>query len=75
MRADLARGGYRHLSDDTVFALVHRECADWTRARWDAAVLELENAQRAWKRANDLNRMDTVTSVEECLASVFSAAD
>lgn len=54
-----------------VFGLVNREDPSWTRERWETAVRELENAKRAWKQGNDLNRLGTAAAVGTCLSSLF----
>jgi hypothetical protein len=47
------------------FAWVHQEDAAWTRERWDNAIGELVQAQRAWQHANALNRLGDCMGVGE----------
>jgi hypothetical protein len=71
LQTHLARAG---LQVD-VFALVHREEPSWTRERWDAAVLELAQAKRTWQRANDLNRLGSLSALEAYPTSVVSCTE
>jgi len=61
LQRELERRGFR----GDVFAWLHLEDALWTRERWDTAVLELEQAKRAWQQANALNRLGDLTGVGE----------
>jgi hypothetical protein len=48
LQRELERRGFR----GDVFAWLHWGDASWTRERWDTAVLELEQAKRAWQQAS-----------------------
>ena len=71
LQTQLARAGFH----GDVFGLISRQDSLWTRERWDRAVLELEEAKRAWKHVNDLNRVGSITVLEECLASVVPSIE
>jgi hypothetical protein len=57
LQRELERRSFR----GDVFAWLHQEDASWTRERWDIAVLELEQAKRAWQQVNALNRLSVLT--------------
>jgi hypothetical protein len=63
VQTHLARAGWQ----GDVFGLVSREDVSWTRERWENAVHELEQAQRAWQQANVLNRLGDLTGLGEPL--------
>jgi len=72
LQRELERRGFR----GDVFAWLHWEDALWTRERWDTAVLELEQAKRAWQQANALNRLGDLTGVGEVFGHLgISAAE
>jgi len=63
VQTHLARAGWQ----GDVFGLVSREDASWTRERWENAVRELEQVQRAWQQANVLNRLGDLPGLGEPL--------
>jgi hypothetical protein len=69
LHRELARVGFQ----DDVFGVVHRAYPEWTRARWDHAVVELATAQQVWQHANALNRRDDLTGVGDGLGSLVAA--
>jgi hypothetical protein len=61
VQTHLVRAGWQ----GDAFGLVSREDASWSRERWENAVRELEDAQRAWQQANVLNRLGDRTGLGE----------
>jgi hypothetical protein len=63
VQTHLVRAGWQ----GDAFGLVSREDASWSRERWENAVRELEDAQRAWQHANTRNRFGGLTNLGEPL--------
>ena len=66
VQTQLARAGFH----GDVFALVSRDDTSWTRERWENAVRELAQAQRAWQQASTLTRLSYLTGLVESLDSL-----